>query len=424
MSISKTNLKAFLFLSLSVILVWCVASNFIIPLYYYNGMNDLKLDISFFYSLFFLIYFLFLILSLKYKSSTDFFLATIFFLCVFNSNIFYSVSGITDSKLVLIKNLIFFIFFFILYNFNKLSFKLNFQIPKNLFGVVNLKVEVAITILLIVLFVIVYQKLNLSFSAHGNYEFRIDGRDKIKGLLGYYWNGGLNGLAPILGFISIYNKRFSYYFFAIAFALAGYAFIGVKTSISLVIFMGYLGWFFSNTKNSNFLKFFYLIFFFSSLICLLEYLFFNQSYVGDYFIRRIFLTVSQNQMYFIEFISTNLTDFKSIIFGLYLDKSESFVIGNLYYNNELSNANSNTFLSEIIRNGLVGFFINLIFIIFFLSFSNYCFRVTKHHVWFALPTLYALLIFEQNYKTAFLSSGVLFTIILLFIFKNKRFKKV
>ena len=129
-------------------------------------------------------------------------------------------------------------------------------------------------------------------------------------------------------------------------------------------------------------------------------------------------------MYFIEFISTNLTDFKSIIFGLYLDKSESFVIGNLYYNNELSNANSNTFLSEIIRNGLVGFFINLIFIIFFLSFSNYCFRVTKHHVWFALPTLYALLIFEQNYKTAFLSSGVLFTIILLFIFKNKRFKKV
>jgi hypothetical protein len=128
-------------------------------------------------------------------------------------------------------------------------------------------------------------------------------------------------------------------------------------------------------------------------------------------------------MYFVEYICNNLIDFKSIIFGLNLDKSESFVIGNLYYNNEYSNANSNTFLSETIRNGLVGFFINLIFIIFFLSFSNYCFRVTKHHVWFALPILYALLIFEQNYKTAFISSGILFTMILFFIFKNKSLQK-
>jgi hypothetical protein len=363
-----------------------------------------------------------LIFNLKFKSSADYFLTVFFFLCILNSNIFYSVSGITNLNLTLLKNFIFLIFFLTVIFSIKLTSKINFLITKNLIGIVRIRVELIITILLIIVFIFVNLNLSISFENLGNYESRIEGRNlKQISFLSYFWNGGLNGLAPILSFLSIYNKRYFYFFFAIFFSLAGYTLIGVKLSFILVIFMAYLGWFFSYRKN-NFLEHCCLIFVLLSLVCFFEYLFFNYSFVGEYIIRRIFLTLSQNQMYYIDFIAQNLLNLDNKLFGLTFEKSESYYLGNLYYNNEFSNANSNTFFSEIIRGGFFGYLINLIFIIFFLSFSNYCYKITNHHVWYAIPILYAFLISEQNYKTAFLSSGVLFIIILLFIFKNENYK--
>lgn len=411
----------FFYLFFSLTLIWYVSSNYIIPLNYYVGMHDLNFDISFIFSLLFLFFFMLLIFNLKFNSSTDYFLTVIFFLCIFNSNIFYSVSGITNLSLIMIKNSIFLIFFLTFIILKEFISKINFQIPKNLIGIFKLKIEFVITILLSLILILVSQRLIFSFDDLGNYNSRIIGRENISGFLGYLWNGGSNGLAPILSFLSIYNKRYIYFIIAIAFALTGYVFIAIKLPFILVLFMGYLGWFFSN-NNINFFRLFYLSFFYMSLISFFEYLFFDYSYIGDYLIRRFFLVISQNQMYFINFIYTNLSDLEILIFGPTLDKSESLIIGYTYYHNEFTNANSNTFFSEIIRNGLVGFFLNLIFLIFLLSFFNYCFRITKHHVWYAIPILYAVLISEQNYKTAFLSSGILFIIILLIFFKHQKYK--
>ena len=57
--------------------------------------------------------------------------------------------------------------------------------------------------------------------------------------------------------------------------------------------------------------------------------------------------------------------------GFATDVRITYVIGETYLGNSASNANTNTFLNEIGRNGFVGYIFSIVFISLFLLFLEF-----------------------------------------------------
>jgi hypothetical protein len=57
-------------------------------------------------------------------------------------------------------------------------------------------------------------KMEINFSYFDSYDRRILAREKVTGLLGYFFQMSSNTLAPILAFLAIYNRNYRYIFIA------------------------------------------------------------------------------------------------------------------------------------------------------------------------------------------------------------------
>lgn len=418
MKIRIERIKLLILSFIAILGVWYLASSQIIPQNYYLGMKDLKLDSSFIISMCFFIMFTLIFLKTKINSPHGIFIGIYYFYSVLWFLFFNSISGYQSHLVLLVGGVVFLIPIVLMALCDSL-FKLNYKM--NLFGggLLGIRAELVITILIIFVTVLMYLKMGLSFSLDDSYERRILGRDEISGWLAYVFPMTLNGLAPLLAFLAVYNKRYAYIFFAMSFVILGFGFVGTKAPIAYVLLMSFIGYYFIK-GGVNIVKLLFYAMFSLIAFSLCEYIIFDHSWVADIYIRRALLAPPQIQMYFLDFMTNYSLTFEVLLIGPDLDKPPTFIIGDLYFNNPLTNANTNSFFTELARNGIIGYIFHIFFLALFFSFLSYFYRISNHKIWLAIAALYSLLLIEQSYSVAFITSGIGLSIIILLFFQHKQ----
>lgn len=336
--------------------------------------------------------------------------------------LFYSVSGIVDEAIVFFLVFHLFVPSFVLYLASK-YFNVNygFLTPVlNSFST-KIRVEIVISIILFVVSLLIYKKMGFSFSFDDSYVRRIDARIKISGILAYLFSMSMNGLGPILAFLSIYNSKRMYFIVALLFSICSFGFVGVKAPIVFVFLMAALG-LYLRRGGKNIVLIFVSIMFCLVCLALFERVFLGFSWIADIYVRRGVLVVSQLQMYFSEYFYSN-GEFFNYITGFVDDNKITYLVGERYFGSSTANANTIVFFTELGNRGLLGYFMSISFIVFFFGLLTYMYKVSRHGVWMAIAVLYTLVLLEQSFTTAFVSSGIGLVFVLLLLFRYAASKR-
>ena len=134
--------------------------------------------------------------------------------------------------------------------------------------------------------------------------------------------------------------------------------------------------------------------------------------------------VTQNQSYFIDLFFHN-SSFMNYLFGTHHEKPITFIVGEIYYNSQTANINTNAFFYALLENGIFGYALSLFAISSFFMLLDVFYEKYKIREFLAIATIYSLLLSEQAYTTAFISSGVgfVFFVFILFRYKQKHYSK-
>lgn len=256
-----------------------------------------------------------------------------------------------------------------------------------------------------------------SFSMATSYVRRIAGRSHFPAgaLISYVFAMVLNGVAPFAAFVAMYRRKVWLFALPVAFCLYAYWLIGTKEPVLLVTMMGYFGWYVRKKPHwmsitEQLVALVTVIF----LVALLEYVVMGYSYIADYFIRRAFAVVGQLQAAYVAY-AVHSFDLGDWLWGSAALKTTGagMFIGNWYFHDPETNANTNTFLYVLLEGGLFRLVLSIAFVaaVNVLLDVIYGRRGTVEAV--GLGFLYAILLTEQLYSTAFLSSGVAALLLLL-----------
>lgn len=418
MKVNLVNLKIILLLSFAVLMVWYLADNYIVKIY---GFNELSFDLNLFYSLFFIIFLFSCFFKCNQKSPQYIIIGILLCYSHIWFFVFFSVAGYSNIKLIFWGGFIFLLPVILLVLTEKyLKINYKFKILKH--GLINLRVEFVITAILLFVFIAMLIKMDINFS-FDSHERRILGREKVTGLLGYFFQMSTNGLAPILSFLAIYNRNYKYLFLAFAFVIFAYGFVGLKAPFAYVVLMSFVGYYFSKRYN-NIVYVFVLLMTSIIFLGLLEFFFFDFSWIVNIFVRRVYLSTALTQMHYLDFIFAQSNNNYNFLTGNQEPKSITYLIGEIYSKDILANQNTISFIVELGQKGFLGYFFNVIFLIFFYSFLQYLHRFSKNEVWMAIAIIYALLLLEQSYTVAFVSSGIGLITILLLMFNYKKNKNI
>ena len=425
MKVNLVNLKIILPLFFAVLMVWYLADNQIVEMYKYKkvAFNELSYDSSLFYSLFFIIVLFSFFFKCNQKSPQYILIGILLCFSYIWFFVFFSVAGNSNTKLIFWAGFIFLLPVILLFLTEKyLKINYRFKILKH--GLINLRVEFVITIILLFVFIGSFKKIiDINFSFVDSYERRILARENVTGLLGYFFQMSSNSLAPILSFLATYNRNYKYLFVAFAFVIFAYVSVGLKAPFAYVFLMSCVGYCFLKRFN-NIIYFFVLIMTVLIFLGLLEFFLFNFSWIADIFVRRAYLSTTFTQMNYLDYIFVQSNSNYNFLMGNQDAKEITYLIGEIYSKNILSNENTISFLTELGQRGILGYFFNVIFLIFFYGFLQYLDKVYKHKVWMAIATLYAILLLEQSYTVAFVSSGIGLITILLLMFNHKKNKNI
>jgi hypothetical protein len=283
-----------------------------------------------------------------------------------------------------------------------------------------IKIEWIFVVFLVFTSFILLQKFEIDFDFVNSYERRLHVRGEISGILAYMMSMGLNGVAPFLAYISALKKKFFLFIVALLFVVIGFGVAGVKAPIVLVVLMWLYGKKHNTSTSTSILRILTWAILIILILSILEFFIFNFSVGMDVVIRRVFATVAQVQGYYGDFYLNYLTT-NDVIFGLPGEgKDVTYIIGELYFNNPSTNENTNTFLYEIGRRGLMGYVFMLLFLSCFLAFLDVLYKKYKLKEMSAVSLLYSLIIIEQSYTVALITSGIFFVTVVVFLFSNNK----
>lgn len=249
-----------------------------------------------------------------------------------------------------------------------------------------------------------------SFDIVNSYDRRLEGREiyTAGSIISYALAMSMNGFAPYLAFRGVINRRNVLAFIAFGAAAFFYWLLGVKAPFAYVLLgcvVGYL-------TRRNYLMYFAEYFLIGVVglyfLVLIEWsLFDGYSIIADYGFRRIFAVQAEIQGYYLDFLIVNTPSFWSFLSGVH-DKSFSatYYIGDSYMGNPDSNANTNAFLYAYVANGILGYLVATFFVSFFVVLLDRLCRATKNPAYILIGFVYAYLVSEQAFSTAFVSSGV------------------
>ena len=269
---------------------------------------------------------------------------------------------------------------------------------------------VVTAVLLVVLLSATYPPASAGFGIADSYDRRLEGRDIYAAgtLLGYGLAMSMNGLAPYLGFVGGLRRRWGLLLIAVFSVVFFYWLLGVKAPGLYVIAAFVLGVMVRNGKIQEVPKLFLLAIAGLGMVVLFEWTFFDQySVVADYFFRRLFAAQAEVQSYYLQFLSSVKPIPWSWAMGGSDDNfSPTYFIGEYYFDNPDSNVNTNAFLHALAAKGFAGYLWAIIVVALILVTFDRLYQIDRNPTYLFLGFLYGLLVVEQAYSVAFVSSGV------------------
>lgn len=227
----------------------------------------------------------------------------------------------------------------------------------------------------------------------------------------------MNGLAPYLAFRAVLNRRWPLLALAAAVAFFFFWLIGVKAPSAYVVGACLLGYLIRKNKLNRVAAYFLYLVIALWVVVVVEWCLFDQySYIADYVFRRLFPIQALDQGYYLKFIFSDKTIPWSWLQGaLEPGFQATYYIGEHYGGNVKSNSNTNAFLYAVMAKGIGGYLAAAGFVALFLVVLNRLWASTRNPSYLFLGFLYGLLVIEQAYTVAMVSSGVglLFVLILI-----------
>ena len=164
-----------------------------------------------------------------------------------------------------------------------------------------------------------------------------------------------------------------------------------------------------------------IILIFICIFSILEFLSLNTSVLNQLIIRRVFVVPAFVQnAYFFEIFNLDLYElFYGIDLQLKSFSDVTYYIGVLHLDNPLANANTNTFLYFLLKFGLIGYFICLIFVYVFYIIINNLYRLGKKEESIFIGSIFGLLICEKSFTATLISSGILFLFMIILTYRLK-----
>ena len=208
MKVNLVNLKIILLLFFAILMVWYLADSKIVEMNKYKGFNELSFDLNLFYSLPFIVVLFSCFFKCNQKSPQYILIGLLLCFSYIWFFVFFSVAGDLNTELIFWGGFIFLLPVILLVLTEK-YLKINYKLEILKHGLIKLRVEFVITIILLFVFIVTFVKINIDFSFLNLYERRILAREKVTGLLGYFFQMSSNGFAPILAFLAIYNRNYN-----------------------------------------------------------------------------------------------------------------------------------------------------------------------------------------------------------------------
>jgi len=277
----------------------------------------------------------------------------------------------------------------------------------------------------ILLVVIVFTSFNapasVGFDIIGVYDRRLEGRDLYTAgsLIAYALAICMNGFAPYLAFRGAVNDRRLLVLTAFGSVVFFYWLLGVKAPIIYVLMAWLLGFLAKRGTLQYFVMYFLIGIIGLYVFVLLEWrLFDNYSIIADYGFRRLFPVQAEVQGFYLDFLMSEMPSNWNWLVGV-TDQSfqVTYYIGEKYFGNSSTNVNTNAFLYAFAANGFLGYLFSILFVSTFLVALDRLYRSTQNPTYLLIGFIYGILVTEQAFSTAFVSSGVGLLFLLTFLEK-------
>lgn len=386
----------------------------------YEGYEPLNLSISVFSIIFAGLIIVFFSIPKNIKVPSDFFLLIYSIFVLLSAVLFSTSTQLLDEIDIILLFLILYIPLAIVFFFRKLRFQFTSV------EIITYKLKIRILIIWIVVSTLIAYQMGSgigSFDFVSLYDRRLEGRDIFKGgaFISYIISIAINGITPLFAFVGICKKRSLFIIIALLSSVFDFWLLGLKSPFANVLFFTLLGYLFRKKIDQSLSMYLIYIFIFICSISIIEYYFWNISVVSQLIVRRIFVVQAEVQSFYFDAIKIFLSkDFGKFVNGYSLNTNYSditYFIGYNYLNNSATNANSNSFLYFFLKKGILGYMLNFIVVgLFFMIIDNLYIK-KKEPEYLFLGCLYSILLTEQSYTTAMVSSGIFLILILSLITK-------
>jgi hypothetical protein len=274
-----------------------------------------------------------------------------------------------------------------------------------------------LALLLVVIGAAIRPPESAGFGLDVSYDRRLEGRDLYGAgsWLAYGLSMAMNGLAPYLAFRAGLKPRILLFVVALAASFFFYWLLGVKAPIVFVVAAGLMGLFVRGGNLNNISRYFLFALLGLGLAVVAEWIFFEgYSLIADYFFRRVFAVQAEIQGYYLKFLLNEKAVPWSSLYGSFnRGFSATYYIGEHFMGSDESNANTNAFFHQFAARGLIGYIYALIWVPLILVVFDRLHRSSRNPSYLFLGFLYGLLVIEQAYTVALVSSGVAVLFVLI-----------
>jgi hypothetical protein len=274
----------------------------------------------------------------------------------------------------------------------------------------HIEAFVALVMLVVVTLAYMHPPSSAGFGLSDIYIRRLEGRHTYPAgtLLAYGLSMSMNGFSPYLAFRAGLKMRLDLLVLAMVAVVFFYWLLGVKAPVLYIAVSFLLGF----SVRRNVLK--PMAYCCLSGVLILWCLVLvdkawggGNSAIANYFFMRVFAVQAEMQGMYLKF----LFDPKLISWSWLFGSNDpgfaaTYYIGEHYANSADNNANTNAFLYQLAAKGLAGYCAAVLFVPLFLGVLDRLFQACRNPSYLFLGFLYGLLVVEQAFTVAMLSSGV------------------
>jgi hypothetical protein len=257
------------------------------------------------------------------------------------------------------------------------------------------------------------------------YDRRLEGREEFEaGSAGaYLLSMAINGLTPFVAFVGGTRKNVTLVALGVGMGCFAFWLLGLKAPFAMALLFAVVGHLLNSGRIHKVPRFIAVGILFVCLLTIAEFLAFDRSLIAEIVVRRAFVIQGAVQSYYWDVIGRGFAGgFESFLIGPSVPAPEgiAFFVGSEYLGDPEANVNTNAFLVALAEHGLFGYVGSILFVSVYLSAMDALYRTSARLEVFFVVSLYSLLLTEQSYTVAFVSSGIGLLTVLVFLIGKGR----